>query len=381
MRKIYLRDKKSEYTKTLSGGMKRRLSIGMALIGDSKILILDEPTSGLDPEARRQVWDILQAERQQKTILVTTHYMDEADHLGDRIAIMAGGELKCYGSPLFLKAKYGAGYLLSIVKQSSCSSDYVLKQVKHHIPNAFTRSDYGEEIRILLPLESIDKFGNLFENLESNKISLGISSFGVSVTTMEEVFFQVSKQTNIVSCCSRETRERRCKTTEQSRCTPETKVDRKQLRNQGFLFYRQQFCALMIKRYIFTKRNLIFVLSQIIVPIAFTLIALFIFHHLLNKNNSLDPRLDLSLKPYGKDLLLTFSNEAEGWEKRQNTDQFIQSYMRQFDSKQVTPIEFNTSTGSYENALNNPKRDVSPIFLQCSLILEDLWCLKSCGLS
>lgn len=84
----------------------------------------------------------------------------------------------------------GAGYLLSIVKQSSCPSDYVLKQVKHHIPNAFTRSDYGEEIRILLPLESIHKFGNLFEDLESNKISLGISSFGVSVTTMEEVFFQ-----------------------------------------------------------------------------------------------------------------------------------------------------------------------------------------------
>ncbi|CAH8676235.1 unnamed protein product [Schistosoma rodhaini] len=351
LRKIYLHDKKNEYTKTLSGGMKRRLSIGMALIGDSKVLILDEPTSGLDPEARRQVWDILQSERQEKTILVTTHYMDEADHLGDRIAIMSGGELKCCGSPLFLKAKYGAGYLLSIVKQSSCSSEYVLKQVKRHIPNAFTRSDYGEEIRILLPLESIDKFGNLFEDLESNKISLGISSFGVSVTTMEEVFFQVSKQTNTISCRNRETRESRRKAIEQSRFTSETKVDHKQLRNQGFLFYRQQFCALMIKRYIFTKRNLIFVFSQIIVPIAFTLIALFIFHHLLNKNNSPDPRLDLSLKPYGKDLLITFSNEAEGWEKRQNTDQFIQSYMRQFDNKQVTPIEFNTSTGSYEDHL------------------------------
>ncbi|VDQ05446.1 unnamed protein product [Trichobilharzia regenti] len=71
------------------------------------VLILDEPTSGLDPEARRQVWDILQAERPYRAILVTTHYMDEADHLGDRIAIMAGGELKCFGSPLFLKAKYG----------------------------------------------------------------------------------------------------------------------------------------------------------------------------------------------------------------------------------------------------------------------------------
>lgn len=71
------------------------------------MLILDEPTSGLDPEARRQVWDILQTERADKAILVTTHYMDEADHLGDRIAIMANGKLKCFGSPFFLKAKYG----------------------------------------------------------------------------------------------------------------------------------------------------------------------------------------------------------------------------------------------------------------------------------
>ncbi|CAH8577979.1 unnamed protein product [Schistosoma turkestanicum] len=351
LRKIYLLDKKREYSKTLSGGMKRRLSIGMALIGDSKVLIFDEPTSGLDPEARRQVWDILQAERQQKTIIVTTHYMDEADHLGDRIAIMAGGELKCFGSPLFLKSKYGASYLLSINKESTCSSEYVLQQVNRYIPNAFIRSDYGEEIRILLPLESIDKFANLFENLESNKTNLGISSFGVSVTTMEEVFFQVCDQSNIVSCCNRETHKGKLKTSEQSQCIPETEFGHKQPLNQGFLFYRQQLSALIIKRYIFTKRNLIFVLSQIIVPIAFTLIALSIFHHLLDQNNSLDPRLDLSLKPYGNNLLLTYSNEADGWENRHSANQFIQSYVRQFDNQQVTPIEFNTSTGGYEDHL------------------------------
>lgn len=69
--------------------------------------MLDEPTSGMDPSARRATWDLLQGEKHGRTILLTTHFMDEADLLGDRIAIMAGGELQCCGSPLFLKNKYG----------------------------------------------------------------------------------------------------------------------------------------------------------------------------------------------------------------------------------------------------------------------------------
>ncbi len=69
--------------------------------------MLDEPTSGLDPDARRSTWDLLQTHREGRTILLTTHHMDEADLLGDRIAIMAQGELQCCGSSLFLKKKYG----------------------------------------------------------------------------------------------------------------------------------------------------------------------------------------------------------------------------------------------------------------------------------
>lgn len=72
-----------------------------------KVVMLDEPTSGMDPSARRATWDLLQGEKRGRTILLTTHFMDEADLLGDRIAIMAGGELQCCGSPLFLKNKYG----------------------------------------------------------------------------------------------------------------------------------------------------------------------------------------------------------------------------------------------------------------------------------
>jgi ATP-binding cassette, subfamily A (ABC1), member 3 len=72
-----------------------------------QFVILDEPTSGMDPEARRQLWDILQSQRAGRTMILSTHFMDEADLLGDRIAIMADGQLQCCGTSLFLKGKYG----------------------------------------------------------------------------------------------------------------------------------------------------------------------------------------------------------------------------------------------------------------------------------
>ena len=72
-----------------------------------QVLMLDEPTSGMDAISRRAIWDLLQQHKSDRTILLTTHFMDEADLLGDRIAIMAKGELQCCGSSLFLKQKYG----------------------------------------------------------------------------------------------------------------------------------------------------------------------------------------------------------------------------------------------------------------------------------
>jgi len=72
-----------------------------------QVVILDEPSSGMDPEARRQLWTVLERNKAGRTILLSTHFMDEADHLGDRIAIMADGVVKCCGSSKFLKNKYG----------------------------------------------------------------------------------------------------------------------------------------------------------------------------------------------------------------------------------------------------------------------------------
>ena len=81
----------NQIAKTLSGGQKRKLSVGCAMIGNSKIVILDEPTSGMDTTSRRRLWEMLKANKNGKIIILTTHYMDEADILGDRIAIMGEG--------------------------------------------------------------------------------------------------------------------------------------------------------------------------------------------------------------------------------------------------------------------------------------------------
>ena len=96
----------------LSVGQKRKLSVAIALCGGSKFIVLDEPTAGMDPLARRELWDLLSSLRHGRTMLLTTHYMDEADVLGDRVAIMSLGELQCVGSTHFLKITFGAGYRL-----------------------------------------------------------------------------------------------------------------------------------------------------------------------------------------------------------------------------------------------------------------------------
>lgn len=113
LKDIDLVEKADTFAKYLSGGQKRKLSVGIAIIGDPKIIILDEPTAGVDPYSRRQMWSFLQSRRHGKVILLTTHFMDEADILADRKAVISKGKLRCCGSSLFLKNKFGIGYHLT----------------------------------------------------------------------------------------------------------------------------------------------------------------------------------------------------------------------------------------------------------------------------
>jgi ATP-binding cassette subfamily A (ABC1) protein 3 len=202
---VGLADKSNTFVRALSGGMKRKLSLGIALIGNSKVIILDEPTSGMDPYSMRLTWQLIKRIKKGRIVLLTTHSMDEADVLGDRIAIMANGSLKCCGSSLFLKHQYGVGYTLTLVKTvpgASVAADIVYR----HIPSATCVSEVGTEISFKLPLASSLSFENMFREIErcmsrsksssetssSEDHNLGIESYGISVTTLEEVFLRVA---------------------------------------------------------------------------------------------------------------------------------------------------------------------------------------------
>ncbi|KAL3533759.1 hypothetical protein ACH5RR_007280, partial [Cinchona calisaya] len=203
---VGLADKIGTTVKALSGGMKRKLSLGIALIGNSKVIVLDEPTSGMDPYSMRLTWQLIKRIKKGRIILLTTHSMDEADVLGDRIAIMANGSLKCCGSSLFLKHQYGVGYTLTVVKTSP-SASVAADIVYHHIPSATCVSEVGTEISFKLPLSSSSSFESMFREIEhcmrrsnpnieasgnEDGNYIGIESYGISVTTLEEVFLRVA---------------------------------------------------------------------------------------------------------------------------------------------------------------------------------------------
>ncbi|XP_063362107.1 phospholipid-transporting ATPase ABCA1-like [Cydia amplana] len=191
---LELEDKKDALSSNLSGGQKRRLSVGAAMCGKSRVVLLDEPTSGLDPAARRGLWDLLLKEKKGRTIILTTHFMDEADVLGDRIAIMAGGKLQCNGTPYFLKKHYGIGYKLTIVKAENCDVDNVTSFFKQYIPDIKENSNIGSELTYILPNENVSKFPEMLKQFEERREVLHISSYGLSVTSLEEVFMKVGAE-------------------------------------------------------------------------------------------------------------------------------------------------------------------------------------------
>jgi len=108
-----MNDKKNKVA-NFSGGMKRRLSLAIAAIGSPKIILLDEPTTGLDPKVRGQVWRLIEKLKEGKSIILTTHSMEEADVLADRICVIVKGKLKCIGSSFYLKRMYGEGHRILI---------------------------------------------------------------------------------------------------------------------------------------------------------------------------------------------------------------------------------------------------------------------------
>ncbi|RLN46846.1 hypothetical protein BBO99_00008704 [Phytophthora kernoviae] len=191
---VGLTEKRHVKAQELSGGMKRKLSVAICLLGDSSLVFLDEPTSGMDPYSRRSTWEILLNNRNDRVMVLTTHFMDEADILGDRIAIMAEGELRCCGSSLFLKNRYGAGYNLTLVKDdATCDDNAITTLISSYVPSAQLLSNVGSEIAYQLPQKSSPQFAAMFTKIDNNLQKLGVLSYGISATTLEEVFIKVAE--------------------------------------------------------------------------------------------------------------------------------------------------------------------------------------------
>jgi len=199
---------------TYSGGMKRRLSVAVALIGDPEVVYLDEPTTGMDPITRRYVWDIILEAKQGRAIVLTTHSMEEADVLADTITIIAKGRLRCFGSALRLKGKFGAGFRISASVSGgggasnadlarlgrSASSDELAGRSQRMID--FFRANLGVEASeigrvyttFVVPRALEPQLATFLKALHENKAALGITDMQMSLTTLEQVFLLIARE-------------------------------------------------------------------------------------------------------------------------------------------------------------------------------------------
>ncbi|CAM9584811.1 unnamed protein product, partial [Chrysoparadoxa australica] len=198
LRKLEMTHKRQSLAKDLSGGQKRKLHVGLAFMADAKVVFLDEPTAGMDPYSRRSTWELIQNNRAGRVIVLTTHFMDEADILGDRVAIMAAGRVKCVGSTLFLKQLFGVGYNLTLVFNAGAAPSQAalacLACVRRHIPGADLMSVAGAEAQLQLPHDGSKGMLSLLRDLEKQKSDLGVRNYTLGATTMEEVYLRAARE-------------------------------------------------------------------------------------------------------------------------------------------------------------------------------------------
>jgi ABC-2 type transport system ATP-binding protein len=183
-----LKDKANDLAVNLSGGMKRRLNICLALIHNPRILILDEPEAGLDPQSRILVRDFIKALSKEKTIILTTHNMDEADRLADRIAIIDHGRLLLTDTPQNLKRTIGEGDILEIV----------FEKISENVINIFVEKVAKICLNVKTNVNSVlIKHSNIIEHLATIKNiaetnGLIISEIKLRENTLEDVFIHLT---------------------------------------------------------------------------------------------------------------------------------------------------------------------------------------------
>ncbi len=177
-----LEDKTNEKFENLSGGLKQRVGVAAALVGDPQLVFLDEPTTGLDPKARREVWAVIaNLKKLGKTVFLTTHYMEEAQVLADRVAIINKGKIAVIGSPQELISQYGGLKVLKIREGDKKLA--VLLQKKYGNVTLNSNDD------LLVKIDDVDEFWRVMATLTDLKVGKDIE---IQTPTIEDVFLKIT---------------------------------------------------------------------------------------------------------------------------------------------------------------------------------------------
>ncbi|MGH0158140.1 UNVERIFIED_CONTAM: hypothetical protein FKN15_034802 [Acipenser sinensis] len=277
----------------LSGGMKRKLSISIAFIGASKTVVLDEPTTGVDPCSRRSIWDIVIRHKTGRTIILSTHHLDEAEVLSDRIAFLERGGLKCCGSPFHLKEKLGQGYNLTLTRRAPppgsedyCMPDTITRFIQSHLPEAQLKEKVGADLVYALPpfgAQRADAYRSLLSELNRSLDTLRLGCYGISDTTLEEVFLQMTKDDEnkdtawsntqiVVQVPSGDTMVSEYNTSSYSVSDRQALTGSSSL--GGARLFTQKVVGMLVKRIHHSRRDWKGLLAQIILPVLFVIAAM-----------------------------------------------------------------------------------------------------------
>ena len=188
---LQLEDKRDNLASELSGGMKRRLNLGMSLVHDPEIVVLDEPSAGLDPQTRYSVWEYIKGLRQGENgcIILTTHLMEEADRVSDRVGIIDRGELIVVDTPENLKKSVGEGDSIKIELNDKRNNPEAVERLKE-LGEVIQASEVGNRV-VVRALDALNKTDNFTEALEES--GYAVSDVSISQTnTLEDVFIHLT---------------------------------------------------------------------------------------------------------------------------------------------------------------------------------------------
>ncbi|CAK9819447.1 ATP-binding cassette sub-family A member 13 [Anthophora plagiata] len=294
----------------LSGGTKRRLCVALAFLGSPKLVILDEPGAGVDPAARRRIWRLIDQHRIGRTVILSTHHLDEADMLSDTVVVIHKGKILCTGSPLSLKMMHGQGYrlLVSFPAGRDDNGDTIERKkleslkgvIEDVVPNAVTNEISGTDVVVTLPFQGKNGVNNNIAHaakvLEDNRKKLGYSHFSLECDSLERVFLDLCSRAENGSSVMRSNQDSVITVNNVGLTIPKDDVDLIDVETSTNPSPIRQIKALLKKRVWHFKKDWLTFLAGLFLPTMFVAVAM--GFSLIRPPSEDEPMLTLTPKLY-----------------------------------------------------------------------------------